>query len=142
MCRHVNIKLILSERRSKNWTQQQLADMCGLSLRTIQRIEKTGILSEESLASLSSVLEIEKTNLLLPKPALFKNTRKALQSTSSMLELAKNIYSHLLIICASLLFVCAYVGLANSELDSREWFLIACISGACSAFVLSFMRRQ
>ena len=36
----LNQKTIKQLRDDKNWTQQSLADACGLSLRTIQRVEK------------------------------------------------------------------------------------------------------
>lgn len=51
-------------RCEKNWTQQQLADICDVSLRTIQRVEKTGVSSVETLASLCSAFNIDKSSLL------------------------------------------------------------------------------
>ncbi|MBL1214555.1 MAG: helix-turn-helix transcriptional regulator [Ignavibacteriae bacterium] len=46
-------------RLSKSWSQQQLADISGLSLRTIQRIEKDGKCSHESLLTLASIFELD-----------------------------------------------------------------------------------
>jgi transcriptional regulator with XRE-family HTH domain len=46
-------------RLSKSWSQQQLADISGLSLRTIQRIEKDGNCSHESLLTLASIFELD-----------------------------------------------------------------------------------
>ena len=54
----VNIQTIKSFREQHGWTQQQLADAAGLSLRTVQRIEKQGNASTESVLSLCAVLEI------------------------------------------------------------------------------------
>ncbi|MDV6316616.1 helix-turn-helix transcriptional regulator [Idiomarina sp. HP20-50] len=49
------------ELRSKHgWTQQHLADACAVSLRTIQRVEKDGIASQETVSALCSVYEIER----------------------------------------------------------------------------------
>ena len=45
-------------REKKNWSQEQLATMCGLSTRTIQRIESGNNASIESLKSLSAVFEV------------------------------------------------------------------------------------
>ena len=56
---------IRSLRKNRAWTQQQLADMCDLNLRTIQRIEKTGAASNESLNALASVFEVEREALLV-----------------------------------------------------------------------------
>jgi len=113
--------------------------MCGLSLRTIQRIEKTGISSNETLASLSSVLEVDKSLLVLSKP---RSTMIRENSKYSALASAKKLYSHLLMFSASLLFIFAYIGLTNSSLDTRIWLLVACISSACSLFTLSLTRRD
>ncbi|RXJ74262.1 transcriptional regulator [Veronia nyctiphanis] len=44
-------------RSSKAWTQQHLAEACGLSLRTIQRVENQGVASKETALSLSAVFE-------------------------------------------------------------------------------------
>ncbi|WP_444941572.1 helix-turn-helix domain-containing protein [Microbulbifer sp. ZKSA004] len=65
---NVNIALIKKARESNNWTQQQLADICGVSLRTIQRIEKVGACSRESLSALSSALELPREKLLIANP--------------------------------------------------------------------------
>ena len=44
----VNAHKLREYRTLKGWTQQHLADVTGLSLRTVQRIEKTGLASQES----------------------------------------------------------------------------------------------
>lgn len=54
----IDIELIKSQREKRAWTQSQLAKLSGLSLRTIQRIEKAGLASQESAKSIASVLEI------------------------------------------------------------------------------------
>ncbi len=46
-------------RLSKSWSQQQLAEIAELSLRTIQRIEKNGKCSHETLLTLASVFELD-----------------------------------------------------------------------------------
>lgn len=51
-------------RTRRGWTQQQLAELTDLSLRTIQRIEKTGLISHESLGAICSVFEILNAELL------------------------------------------------------------------------------
>lgn len=51
-------KLVKSERQNRAWSQEHLAHVAGLGLRTIQRIEKTGAASFESAQALASVLSI------------------------------------------------------------------------------------
>lgn len=52
----MNIKKL---RKQKHWSQDQLAQMSGLSIRTIQRIERDQKAGLESLKALSSVFGIE-----------------------------------------------------------------------------------
>ena len=51
---------VIELRSSRGWTQQHLADACAVSLRTIQRVEKDGFASQETVAALCSVYEIER----------------------------------------------------------------------------------
>jgi len=57
--------LIKNLRSEKLWTQEQLAEACGLGLRTIQRLEAQGNASLETIRSLSSVFEVEADDLVL-----------------------------------------------------------------------------
>lgn len=50
-------------RTDKNWSQEQLATMAGLSIRTIQRVECGQVASLETLKSLASVFEVDVSNL-------------------------------------------------------------------------------
>ncbi|NEX19895.1 helix-turn-helix transcriptional regulator [Thiorhodococcus mannitoliphagus] len=59
----LNAELIKSLRGKKAWSQDQLADIAGVSLRTIQRIEKTGIASLESKKAIASAFEMNSTDL-------------------------------------------------------------------------------
>lgn len=63
----VNAAVIKQLRSDNNWTQQHLADACGLSLRTIQRAERYGNTSNETLMALASVFEVEKAQLIAPE---------------------------------------------------------------------------
>ncbi len=55
----INAEKIKLLRLAKRWTQQHLADASGLSLRTIQRVERDGAASKETVLCLCSVFEIE-----------------------------------------------------------------------------------
>jgi transcriptional regulator with XRE-family HTH domain len=49
---------IRAERERRAWTQEHLAELAGLGVRTIQRVESSGTASVESATALSAVLEI------------------------------------------------------------------------------------
>ena len=56
---------IRSLRLDNGWTQEQFAELCGLSVRTIQRIEKTGTASLETSNALAAVLNTERQAILV-----------------------------------------------------------------------------
>jgi len=56
----IDSSTIKNLRTQRSWTQQHLADACDISLRTVQRIEKIGNASNESVMSLCAVFEIPK----------------------------------------------------------------------------------
>ncbi|WP_286267104.1 helix-turn-helix domain-containing protein [Thalassotalea atypica] len=57
-------KMIVKKLRARNnWSQEQLAQITGLSLRTIQRVEAGNKASIETLKSLASVFEVDISKL-------------------------------------------------------------------------------
>jgi len=63
----VNAAYIKEQRTAKNWTQQHLADACGVSLRTVQRVERYGNASNETVSALASVFEIQAADIIVPE---------------------------------------------------------------------------
>ena len=63
----VNAKKIKELRTGKGWTQQHLADACAISLRTVQRVERYGNASQDTVLGLSSVFEIQQTEIIVPE---------------------------------------------------------------------------
>lgn len=61
----INTHKIKSWRKQRGWTQQQLADICDVNLRTIQRIESTGSASAESISALASAFEIDRDEIFV-----------------------------------------------------------------------------
>lgn len=61
--------LIQKLRLRRGWSQQQLADASGLSVRTVQRIEAGHPASTESLKALAAVFEVD-FSTLSPEPAM------------------------------------------------------------------------
>jgi transcriptional regulator with XRE-family HTH domain len=66
----VDRQIIRRTRERRAWSQEHLAQVAGLGLRTIQRIEATGLASFESVRALASVLEIPVSELIsdVPEP--------------------------------------------------------------------------
>ena len=66
----VNAKKIKELRTGKGWTQQHLADACAISLRTVQRVERYGNASQDTVLGLSSVFEIQQSDIIVPEEAI------------------------------------------------------------------------
>jgi transcriptional regulator with XRE-family HTH domain len=59
----VDSSYVKAQREQRAWSQEHLAEVTGLGLRTIQRIEKTGTASYESALALAAVFEIDVATL-------------------------------------------------------------------------------
>ena len=66
----VNAKKIKELRTGKGWTQQHLADACAISLRTVQRVERYGNASQDTVLGLLSVFEIQQSDIIVPEEAI------------------------------------------------------------------------
>ncbi|GAB4124507.1 MAG: helix-turn-helix domain-containing protein [Wenzhouxiangellaceae bacterium] len=65
---HVNHVRLRELRIARQWSQEQLATLSGLNLRTIQRLESGARISQESLRALSAVFEVSAESLLANEP--------------------------------------------------------------------------
>jgi transcriptional regulator with XRE-family HTH domain len=54
----INSQLVRSEREKRAWSQSHLASVCGLGLRTVQRIEASGSASYESAAAIATAFSL------------------------------------------------------------------------------------
>lgn len=61
----LNSAVIRLEREKRAWSQEHLAGVTGLGLRTIQRIESTGSASYESATAIAAVFDLPLTTLRL-----------------------------------------------------------------------------
>lgn len=59
----VDAGVIRLEREKRAWSQEHLAGAAGIGVRTIQRIEATGVASYESVRAISAALEIPLSTL-------------------------------------------------------------------------------
>jgi transcriptional regulator with XRE-family HTH domain len=67
---NINAQAIKKFRTQRNWTQQVLAEACDVSLRTIQRVERYGNASQETVMALAAVFEISQDEILVPETPL------------------------------------------------------------------------
>ena len=74
-------------RQKKDWSQDQLARMTGLSTRTIQRIESGSPASKESLKALASVFEVD-ISTLQEEITMIDKTTKAWENEPIWAKLA------------------------------------------------------
>lgn len=65
---HINSTRLRELRTARQWSQEQLAQLSGLNLRTIQRLESGAKISTESLRALAAVFEVPAESLLVGEP--------------------------------------------------------------------------
>lgn len=85
-------------RLKRAWSQEQLAQLSGLNIRTIQRIERGQKAGLESLKALAAVFEVELKELQ-PEEESMNNPDKFSEEENRIIEHVKDIkgfYSHLI----------------------------------------------
>ena len=92
--------LVRKLRIEKGWSQETLAEVSGLSVRTIQRVERGGNASLETLGALAAVLETDISSLskepdMHSQHAITEAERDALAYVRDI----KGFYSHLAAYC-------------------------------------------
>ena len=88
--------LVRKLRIEKGWSQETLAEVSGLSVRTIQRIERGGNASLESLGALAAVFEVDIATLVT-ETSMYKQ-KELSQEERGAIEYVRDIkgfYSHL-----------------------------------------------
>ena len=73
---HVDPQVVRAERRKRAWSQEHLAHASGLGLRTIQRIEASGVASNESASALAAVLSLPLSQLAVPATGRKESVRE------------------------------------------------------------------
>lgn len=75
---HIDSTRLRELRTAKHWSQEQLAELSGLNLRTIQRLESGAKVSTESLRALAAVFEVPPESLLVTAPTPLTGSQPAL----------------------------------------------------------------
>ena len=86
--------LVQTLRLKRGWSQQQLAEASGLSVRTIQRIETGHPASVETLKSLAAVFEID-FSTLKPEQTMDTATEKQEEEAFRYVRKLRRFYMHL-----------------------------------------------
>ncbi len=101
-------------RTQHNWSQEQLAHMSGLSIRTIQRIENGENVGLETLKSLAAVFEVNVNDLkeertMIPEITLSKvksNSNDSIQQQKTAIKKAQSIKNlYLITFCMIVIFL-------------------------------------
>ena len=61
---NINSETVKHLRTKRGWSQEQLSELCSVNLRTIQRVEKRGSASPETIKALAAVFEVGVDTLL------------------------------------------------------------------------------
>jgi len=113
--------LVQKLRLQRGWSQQQLAELSGLNVRTIQRIEKGQEPSVESLKSLAAVFNVDFSTL---KEQGMDNVISESQSAEEILAFnqvrkLKGFYIHL----AQYVLVIALLTVINALTTPNHWWV-------------------
>ena len=65
----INSARLRELRTARQWSQEQVAELSGLNLRTIQRLESGAKISTESLRALAAVFDVPAESLLIGNPS-------------------------------------------------------------------------
>jgi transcriptional regulator with XRE-family HTH domain len=119
--------LVQKLRLQRGWSQQQLAELSGLNVRTIQRIEKGQEPSVESLKSLAAVFNVEFSTL---KEQGMDNVISETQSAEEILAFnqvrkLKGFYFHL----AQYVLVVSLLTVINALTMPKYWWVQWVIMG-------------
>lgn len=107
-----NVRDLKKMRLERHWSQEQLAEMSGLSVRTIQRIENGENAGLESLKALAAVFE---TNL---QDSNKKEEQEQIRKEEEYVQKVKGFYK---LLALALLNLAVFFFIAISDSDSESW---------------------
>ncbi|MCR9139562.1 MAG: 2TM domain-containing protein [Alphaproteobacteria bacterium] len=108
-------------RLERGWSQETLAQVSGISVRTIQRLERGGNASLESLSALAAVFEVDITTLST-ETSMYKQTDISEQERDALeyVRDIKGFYSHLIMY---LIFAPAMVVASFFYPAENHWYI-------------------
>ncbi|PTH35722.1 transcriptional regulator [Staphylococcus agnetis] len=125
----VNRNIVIEKRRSKGWTQERLAEKAGLSVRTIQRIEKGDDSSLESLSLIANAFEISISELCsedTPSKEQLCNTIDAEQLDQLNQRSAKNslYFVFMLTYLFIMISIMVYIGVQYDNTENKNILIV------------------
>lgn len=120
----INAKKIISERKVRAWSQQHLADVSSVSLRTIQRVENNGSGSLETVKALASCFELDVVKLFETEINIVKQTSKLKSKIVVFCSLVVALFGSVLFIAPSSLASNITIKSQNQKVNSSEGFHI------------------
>jgi len=82
----LNVTLVKETRINRGWTQAQLAELCAVNIRTIQRVESDGAASLETTMALAAAFDLEIKELFANPEMEKKNSNKTLYIVLSLIS--------------------------------------------------------
>jgi XRE family transcriptional regulator, regulator of sulfur utilization len=118
-------------RLQRGWTQDQLAEFAGLSVRSVQRLERGAPPSLETLKSLAAVFEVDIATLKNGDPPMTTENRVT-GDEKEAIEYVKGIREFYQHVCMYVAFTAMFVGLFGYRLgfdDPKLQFLMMAFAG-------------
>ena len=121
-------------RLQRAWSQEQLAELTGLSTRTVQRIENGESPSLETLSALAAVFEVSVTELSTPENDGDNAIDKRITETRARIDEERRFYSSIfsaLVVCLLLFMLNHFTspGRFWSLWVSAIWFALIAMRG-------------
>ena len=113
--------LIQKLRLQRGWSQEQLAELSGLSVRTVQRLERGQTASVESLKALGAAFEIDFSDLKEPEMSTTMSQNVSADEALALAHVRKlrGFYIHL----AQYVVVIGFLAIVNL-VTSRQYFWV------------------
>lgn len=99
--------IIRKLRLQRGWTQEHLAELTGLSVRSIQRLERGQAGSLETLNALAAVFEVERS-ILNPGESVMSNESALTAEEAKAMEYVKGLRDFYAHVCMYLTFVIVF----------------------------------
>ncbi len=133
-------------RKERGWSQQQLADMAGVTRRTVQRVEQGNRASVETLKALASLLEVDFRSLQA-EPGELENdaveTARSAREEKEALAYGRRMKDFLQVACCYLFLAIVYLVLFQASVVMMLIFamlgLCVVIQGLIAFDVIKFM---
>ena len=142
--------MIRKLRLQRGWTQDQLAEFAGLSVRSVQRIERGARPSIESQKSLAAVFEVDLATLtqgdrpMIPDTLATEDELEAIQYVKGIREFYMHVFLYLVFLAVFGLAFGARLGVENPKaqfvlLGLAGWGVGVIIHGLAAYEVIRFL---